>query len=206
MPSDNLNIGDHNHHVLGSINIQSTGPLITVEAGGLESALVLSGATAATMQSGPAILSLSNEADVVGSASLQAGEVGSVKLGVGLPEIGAFVTMEPEFIKLSVGAPGVGSMIEMTPESITFKVGEVSFTMTPAGIVEDVAECSRELTPEGHNFTAAETEVNVGVAGVVQEAPTAEAEIEAGAVLNAALSDETIDAAKSLEAAIMMVV
>lgn len=206
MPSANLNIGDYSVQSLGTINIQSTGPQINVEAGGLDSALVMSGQIAATMQSGPAILSLTNEADVVGSASLQAGELGNVKLGVGLPEIGAFVTLEPELITLSVGAPGVGACIKMTPESITFSVGEVMYTMTPAGIVEDVAECSRELTAEGHNLTAAETEFNVGVQGESKELPTADAEIEGGSAINQTLGDLTTDAALNADSAITMMV
>jgi hypothetical protein len=166
--------------------------------------LVMSGAATAGMQSGPAILSLSNEEDEIGNAVLTVGELGSVQLGCGIPELGAMIKLEPEGIIISVGAPGVGASIKMTPESITFQVAEVTFTMTPAGIVEDVAECSRELTPEGHNFQAAETEVNIGVEGEMKELPTSEAEVEGAAMLNETMADQCFDAMLDQEAGIMM--
>lgn len=205
MPRYHMDICDHAHQTTGTIQMMSSGPGIELDACGPESTISLSGNVGATMQSGPAILSLTNTEGVTGQASLQAGELGVVKLGVGLPEIGSFVTLEPEMITLSVGVPGVGASIKMTPESITFAVGEITYTMTPGGIVEDVMECTRELTPEGHNFMAAETELNVGVAGQVSEAPTSEATAEVSAVIEATVLDQTAAAELTVDAAISMV-
>lgn len=205
MPSTDINIGDHSLQSLGSINIQASGPALTLNACGESSDLLLNGSATANLQSGSAILNLTAGTGPSGNATLLSGETGSVKIASGVPDVGAAILMEPEMITISVGAPGAGASIKLTPESITFAVGEITFTMTPGGIVEDVMECSRELTPEGHNFTAAETELNVGVAGQTGEAPTSESEVEAGAVVNATLCDQTIDAAMTVEAATMMV-
>lgn len=206
MAQNEINVGDYTCQSLGRIDLQSSGAGITIAANSLQGALMLNGTGGACLQSGPAFLGLSNEAGAAGNAALQVGELGTIKIGSGVPDLGSSITLEPELLTLAVGAPGVGASIKLTPESIIFKVGQVSFTMTPAGIVEDVLECTREVTAEGHNFMAAETEFNVGVAGETKEAPTCEAEVDAGAVVNATLCDQTIDAALSVEAATMMVV
>jgi hypothetical protein len=206
MPKDNLHIGDVNTLAAGSINLQSTGKGITIDAGGLEGSLQLSGATTAGMQSGAAALVLSNEEEEIGKAVLTVGEIGTVQLGCGPPELGAMITLEPEAIVISCGAPGVGAAIRMTAESITLSVAEVTFTMTPAGIIEEVAECNREHTPEGHNLMAAETEFNIGIQGESKELPTAECEVEGGLVHNETVGEQTSDAMRSQDAGITMTV
>ncbi|MGE3805441.1 MAG: hypothetical protein AB7K24_12270, partial [Gemmataceae bacterium] len=75
---------------------------------------------------------------------------------------------------------------------------------TPEGIVEEVAEASREVTAEGHNFTAAETELNVGVEGLSAALPTQEEEVEGGVEINETLSALTTEAAKEEDAGIIM--
>lgn len=205
MPSNDLNIGDYALQSTGSIDIQTTGAAINVTAAGEGGALLLTAQSTALLQSGSAIFNLSAGEGPNGNATLISGVAGSVKIASGVPDAGAAILLEPEMVTISVGAPGAGASIKLTPESITFAVGEITFTMTPGGIVEDVMECSRELTPEGHNFTAAETELNVGVAGQTGEAPMSDSEVEAGAVVNATLCDQTIDAAMTMEAATMMV-
>ena len=128
-------------------------------------------------------------------------------------------------INLSVGIPDVGPSITITPESIIFKVGETSWTMTAAGIVttspavevncedtnvvisaegisEEVAEITREVTAEGHNMMAAEVEVNIGVAGINNEAPMANHENEATTEIISSLLNETIDAIVAIDAAL----
>jgi hypothetical protein len=204
MSENNIHIGDYNLQAAGSINLQATGQRVNIDAGGLEGALMMSGATTASLQSGAAVLALSNEETEIGKAVLTVGEIGTVQLGCGVPEIGAFITLEPEAVIITCGAPGVGASIRMTPESITFQVAEVTFTMTPAGIVEDVAECSRELTPQGHNLTAAETELNVGVQGETKALPTEESEVEGGTVDNETMGSHTSDAMRNEDAGVMM--
>ena len=204
MSSSNLHVGDYSLQTLGSIDLQSTGNHLAIDAGGEEGVLSLSAADAAAIQSGSAIINLTNEDEATGIVSVQAGELGTVKLGVGAPIVGSFITLEPEMITISVGAPGAGASITLTPESITLKVAEVTFSITPGGIFEDVAECTREHTPEGHNLTAAETEFNVGVQGESKELPTAECEVEAGKVHNETLGSDTTDALKNNDAGIMM--
>lgn len=206
MPHDNLHIGDYNLQVAGDMNLQAQGTRLAVSAAGEGGSLMLTGASQAGMQSGAAVLALSNEDEEVSNAVLTVGEVGSVKLGCGVPEIGAQVALEPEAVIITCGVPGVGASIKMTPESITFQVGEVTFTITPAGIVEDVAECSRELTPQGHNLTAAESEFNLGVQGESKAIPTQESEVEGGTVQNETMGSHTSDAMYNADAGITMTV
>lgn len=206
MPHKNIHIGASNTHVTENINIQTSNGNITMGAGGPKSNVMITGAAGAGIQSGPAQLTLTNDDMTTGNAVLTVGELGSVQLGCGVPLIGAMIKLEPELISISCGAPGVGAAIKMTPESITFSVGEVSFTMSLAGIVEEVAECSRELTPQGHNMIAAETELNVGVQGQTAEHPTEEREVEAGSVENETMGSHTSDAMKNEDAGVMMTV
>ena len=58
---------------------------------------------------------------------------------------------------------------------------------------------------EGHNFTAAEVEMNVGVAGFTAEGPTSTSEFEGSTELNTATLTQAIDALISLDAPITMV-
>jgi len=132
-----------------------------------------------------------------------------------------------EAINLSVGVPNVGPSITITPESIIFKVGEATMTMTvqgifmvaptvgvacgqtnivinEIGITEQNGENFRVLNDEGHSLSAAETELNVGVEGVVSEAPTMAVEFEASSELSATENSITGDAMLSLEAAMIM--
>lgn len=206
MPNDNLNIGDYNLQVAGNIDLQSSGDRIALGANGLEGAVMITGQKQAGMQSGAALLCLSNEEEEIGKAVLTVGELGSVQLGCGVPLVGATITLEPEAVIISCGVPGVGASIKMTPESITFQVAEVTFTLTPAGIVEEVAECSREHTPQGHNLTAAETEFNVGVQGETKALPTEESEVEGGTLDNETLGSHTSDAMRNEDAGITMTI
>lgn len=205
MPQNELNIGDYNLHALGNIDIHSTGPHVKVEATGAKSALSLSGTKAITMQSGPALLAMSNDSATAGAVTLQAGAMGTLKLGVGLPHIGSFLTMEPDALSLSVGPEGLGASIKMTPDSITFKVGEATFTMSPASISEEVLTSSRAVNAQGHNFTAAETELSVGVAGIENAAPMLQSKADAAHSSGATLCDQSVDAALNVDSAMMMV-
>jgi hypothetical protein len=207
----------------GSISLAAGGPLFTVVATSDDACLVLTAGSTVTIGAGPASLVLaSTEEGTVGGAVLGVGNEGSIgfaagpedegsvtqftpettTLRVGPPDEGAQIQLTPESITLRVGPPGVGASIVLTPESITLKVAEVSWTMTAEGITEDVAEVTREMTAEGHNFTAAETEFNIGVAGQAAESPTSEAEVEAGTVENETLGSDTTDAAKNEDAGI----
>lgn len=204
MPANDLHICDYTMQTLGTLTLQSTGPSVSISGAGEDTSVQITAETAIGAQAGAALLTLVNDEDDSGTVTLQGGALGTVSLGVGEPEIGSFIKVMPELISISVGAPGVGASIKMTPESITFAVGEITFTMTPAGIIEEVMECSREVTAEGHNFLAAETEFNVGVAGEAKEAPTAEGEIEGGSVQNETMGSDTSDAMKNADAGIMM--
>lgn len=206
MPNDNLHIGDYNLQVAGNANLQTNGGNFAIGASGLDASVIITGEKTAGMQSGAAILELSNTEGEIGNAVLTVGEVGSVKLGCGVPLAGATVTLEPELVVISCGVPGVGASIKMTPESITFQVAEVTFTLTPAGIVEEVAECSREHTPQGHNLTAAETEFNVGVQGETKAVPTEESEVEGGTLDNETIGSHTSDAMRNEDAGITMTI
>lgn len=206
MPHKTIHIGKSSLHATEDVTVQSANGNVVIGAGGEKNSVVITGGSAVGIQSGPAVLSLSNDGATTGTAVLTVGETGQVQLGAGVPIVGAFVKLEPEAVLISCGAPGVGAAIKMTPESITFSVGEVTFTMTPGGIVEDVAECTREITPEGHNFTAGETELNIGVQGFSGAFPTAEREAEAGVVHNETMLEHTCDAARNDDAGILMVV
>ena len=142
-------------------------------------------------------------------------------------EASAAITMSAEKLELSMGPPGTGSMITMTDESITFKVGEVVISITPEGIVstsptvevncedtnisisaeginEQVAEVTREMNVEGHNFTAAETEFNVGVEGFVGEGPVKASETEGAEAQNSTMHANIADAMDTRIGAILI--
>ena len=152
---------------------------------------------------------------------------GGVNISYGTAGNEGIASITNKAINLSVGVPDVGPSITITPESIIFRVGEATMTMTaqgifmvaPAvgvacgqtnivineiGIVEQIGENSRILNDEGHSLSAAETELNVGVEGVVSEAPTMAVEFEASSELSATENSITGDAMLSLEAAITM--
>ena len=148
-----------------------------------------------------------------------------VNISHGITGDAGLATITNKAINLSVGVPDVGPSITITPESIIFKVGETSWTMTAAGIVttspavevncedtnvvisaegisEEVAEITREVTAEGHNMMAAEVEVNIGVAGINNEAPMANHENEATTEIISSLLNQTIDAIVATDAAL----
>lgn len=150
-----------------------------------------------------------------------------VNISHGITGDAGLATITNKAINLSVGVPDVGPSITITPESIIFRVGEATMTMTaqgifmvaPAvgvacgqtnivineiGIVEQIGENARILNDEGHSLSAAETELNVGVEGLVSEAPTMAVEFEASSELSATENSITGDAMLSLEAAITM--
>ncbi|MCY2950264.1 MAG: hypothetical protein NTZ71_19005 [Planctomycetota bacterium] len=152
---------------------------------------------------------------------------GGVNISYGIKGNEGIASITNKAINLSVGVPDVGPSITITPESIIFRVGEATMTMTaqgifmvaPAvgvacgqtnivineiGIVEQIGENSRILNDEGHSLSAAETELNVGVEGLVSEAPTMAVEFEASSELSATENSITGDAMLSLEAAIIM--
>jgi hypothetical protein len=203
MARQNYNITDLIMETLGNVMINGQGNQVAITASGTEGAASLKGAVAAGVFSGPAMVACNSEAEE-GSVAIQAGEVGTVKIGVGPIEAPTMISLAPEELTISVGVPGAGASITLTPESITLKVAEVTFTLTAEGITEDVAECTRELTPEGHNLTAAETEFNVGVQGETAEEPTKEEEVEGGTVENETLGSDTTDAAKNEDAGIIV--
>jgi hypothetical protein len=206
MPHKTIHIGKSSMHATEDVTVQSANGNVVVGAGGANGAVVITGGSATGMQSGAAMFSLKNDGGTTGTAVLTVGTTGQIQLGAGVPLLGAFVKLEPEAVIISCGAPGIGAAIKMTPESITFSVGEVSFTMTPAGIVENVAECSRELTPEGHNFTAGETELNIGVQGFSGAFPTESREAEAGVLHNETMLSHSSDAMRSDDAGILVTV
>ena len=225
-PADETHmVGDSMTNVGGSYTLMAFGEGIFLSGAGDGTAVHLSADSAIGLYCSPAEVAItSSDEATVGRIGLAAGELGSIQMTAGTPEVGTIVTAEPESltlsvgvvdlgacikltpesINLSVGAPGAGASISMTPESITLKVGELSLTLSLEGIVEDVSECTRELTPEGHNFTAAETEFNIGVPGQTSEGPTEEAEVEAGTVENETLGSDTTDAAKNADAGIIV--
>lgn len=152
---------------------------------------------------------------------------GGVNISYGIKGNEGIASITNKAINLSVGVPDVGPSITITPESIIFRVGEATMTMTAQGIfmvapavgvacgqtnivineieiVEQIGENSRILNDEGHSLSAAETELNVGVEGLVSEAPTMAVEFEASSELSATENSITGDAMLSLEAAIIM--
>lgn len=176
--------------------------------------------------SGPSgMIYLATPGDGMGSGALVT-PVG-LSLFSGAAEAPANINMNAEKLELSMGPPGTGSMITMTDESITFKVGEVVISITPEGIVstsptvevncedtnisisaeginEQVAEVTREMNVEGHNFTAAETEFNVGVEGFVSEGPVKASETEAAEGQNSTIHANIADAMDTRLAAILV--
>lgn len=222
--ANHMSVGDWQVSADGNISVLCSGNELYLGAGGSSTSVLITSNTTTSIVSGPVSFMMGLVEEGAGAAVLDVGTEGELSLYAGIPDegsivqlkpeemtlqlgvidLGAIIKLTPESIKLQVGPPGAGASIEITPESITLKVAEVSMTMTPEGITEDVAEVTREMTPEGHNFTAAETEYNIGVSGVAEEGPTKEAEYEAGTVENETLGSDTTDAAKNEDAGIMM--
>jgi hypothetical protein len=204
MSSDKIHIGSYRLQAAGNAEFNSTGDYFTVFAAGLDGMLSLRAMSTVVAAAGCAMLTLENSTPVGGNCALQGGIAGTVKLGAGLPLVGALVTVEPEQITLSVGPPGVGASIKMTPVSITFQVAETSYEMTPLGIVEKMAATQRELTPLGHAFTAAETEASIAVEGVSYSAPLVQTTVEAMTEATETLGSYATDAMKQEEIGMAM--
>lgn len=196
MASENLHIGDYRLQTAGKAHLSAGGKYFSIYATGIDSTLALRGEGNVTVQSGCTVLTMSNDEPTGGMVTLQGGLTGSVLLGVGPPDVGARVSLEPTAISLALGPPGVGASIKMTPVSIIFQVAETSYEMTPTGIVEKLAATQRELTPVGHTLTAAETDLGVAVQGVSYSAPMVQMKAEAVAEGKETLGNYATDAMK----------
>lgn len=204
MPSEQLHIGDYRLQAAGKVQLSAGGPCFTVCASGLDGQLALSGEGCVSVQSGCTVLTLSNDEPTGGLVTLQGGLTGTVNLGVGPPELGARVSLQPTELTLAVGPPGVGASIKMTPVSIIFQVAETSYEMTPTGIVEKMAATQRELSPLGHAFTAAETELGIAVQGVSYSAPMVQTTAEAAAETEETLGTHATDAVNQSQNGMLM--
>ena len=204
MPSENLHIGDYRLQAAGKMHLASEGQYFSLCATGIDSKLALRGESCVTVQSGCTVLTMSNDEPTGGMVTLQGGLTGSVKLGVGPPDIGARVSLEPTAITLALGPPGIGACIKMTPVSIIFQVAETSYEMTPTGIVEKMAATQRELSPIGHTLTAAETELGVAVQGVSYSAAMVQTSAEAVAKGEETLGNYATDAIKQVQNGMLM--
>lgn len=209
--------------------IELNGTNIDLQSGGLASLSLCgqeeSGGVQISTSGLTSAISLSSNSEGLSSTALF--NSAGILLAFNLPGISAQVALNEEALSLSMGPPGAGSKILMTEESIVFQVGETIMTITAEGVVteaptvevscedtnisisaeginEEVGEVTREMNAEGHNFTAAETELNVGVEGIACEAPTQELEFEAASELSATENSITGDAMLSQEAAITM--
>lgn len=196
--------GPHRLEAWGTVTIISHGEGTYISSQGEEGLLSLTAESTAALVAGPAGVILSNEEVGMGVVNITPGDLGTLKMFAGPLDLGSLIEMTPEYVKISVGPPELGTSITMTDESITLAVAEVTMTLTAEGITEDVAEVSREVTPEGHNFTAGETELNVGVEGLVAEVPTSEEEVDGGTVVNETLASQSTDAAKEEDAGIII--
>ncbi len=205
MSDSNYHVGDYALKTTGNMSLSCDGPIAAVQAVGEESSLTLTATQSVAVFSGDAMAVVENTEPEAGNAALSVGTAGKITLAAGEPGEGVMIRLQgPELLEMSVGVTGEGASITMTPESITFKVAETTLTLTPGGIVENVDEVTREVSAEGHNFTAAETEMNIGVQGQTGEGPTDSSEIEGGTLENETLGSHTTDAMKNEDAGIAM--
>jgi hypothetical protein len=205
MSDSNYHIGDYTVKTTGNLDHSCEGEVLSINAKGLEGRVLITAEQCVGICSGGALASIDNNEPDAGKITLGVGELGVMKLKSGPPVGGVTLRLDgPELLEMAVGEPGAGSSITMTPESITFKVAETTLTISPGGIVEDVAEVTREVSAEGHNFSAAETEFNIGVQGVTREGPTDANEVEGGTLENETLGSHTTDALKNEDAGIAM--
>jgi hypothetical protein len=151
----------------------------------------------------------------------------SMLMAYGMPGMIGSIQIGKGEMLISMGVPDVGPTIAITTEGITFKVGETVMTLTAAGITnfapivetncgdtivtisaeginEVVAEVTRQTNAQGHNFTAAETEMNVGAEGIFTAAATSTAEAEASSETSTAVSTVAADAMQTNDAALIM--
>ena len=171
-----------------------------------------------------------NNQTVGGLINIQTQNEGMIKINTSCMDVLSAIVVSPEFIQIFNGLPGVCGAIQINQEAILLSIGESGVVMTitaegvvtsaptveincdetnlvysAEGITEEVGEVTREVTAEGHNFTAGEVELNVGVEGMMAEAPTNTAEFEGTSEMNSALITEAADAMLSVEASISMV-
>lgn len=204
MPTQQLYIGDYRLQAAGKAQLSAGGECFTVCATALDGQLALRGEGCVSVQSGCTVLTLSNDEPTGGLVTLQGGLTGTVNLGVGAPELGARVSLQPGELSLAIGPPGVGALIKMTPVSIIFQVAETSYEMTPTGIVERTAATERQLSPIGHTLTAAETELSIAVQGVNYSAPMLQATAEAAAETEETIGTHATDAINQTQNGMLM--
>lgn len=203
MPASNYHIGDYTVKTTGNLDLSGRGKMMSIQANGSESSMMLTGKKAVGIFSGPTMAVFHNDSDLAGKVTMGVGETGTIKLVAGPPEGGVTIKLSgPETLELSVGMPGVGSKIMMGPESIMLRVADVVLSLTPEAIIETVGEVSRNVTAEGHSFAAGETAASIGLQGFTAVFPTRSNEIEAGTTTNAAIVEEVVDGAVSAEATI----
>lgn len=137
-----------------------------------------------------------------GSVSMLAGATGVILLNIYPQLVGPRIQLEEGTITIAVGEIGAGASITLTEAAIILCVGDVTYTLTAEGIVEEVDDVTREVTSEGHVLTAAESELSVGVEGIVTEAPLKEEVYEGSAVVEADTAETVIDGIRMDEAGI----
>ncbi|MGE3804394.1 MAG: hypothetical protein AB7K24_06955, partial [Gemmataceae bacterium] len=114
--SDEIKVvdGPLNLEAWGAVSITSRGSGTCLRANGENSALSLDSQGTASMTAGSAGLILVNQGLANGLVNLFGGELGTILLSVGLPEIGPRIELTPESITLAVGPPGAGTSITLT--------------------------------------------------------------------------------------------
>src|SRR5687767_7752538 len=98
MPSDNLFIGDYRLQSAANVEMSSAGEHFTLYATNPLALLSLRSQGCIVVGAGGAVLTLNNDSPIGGAVTLQGGTEGTVKIGVGLPLVGAEAVLEPEQI------------------------------------------------------------------------------------------------------------
>lgn len=206
MPDDtNLVYGPHRVEALGDVQIASRGDGVFLSATDDDGVVKLEAGSGATVEVGPALLSLAKLPTGEGQLTLTCGDTGSVVQFAGAPDKGAKIIMTPDAILLSVGDPSTGSTLSLTAQGILLKVGTVTLALNSSGVEETVNPVvNRKVTATGHQTMAAMTSVEVGVQGLTVSAPLLKEDVMGLASRKAGMVQNSADVMEKVQAGVLM--
>lgn len=202
-----------------SISLNSNSAFLSLVQGETGGGVILS-----TLGSEGSILLQSSAEEIVSAITVTPA---GMMMAYGMPGMIGSIQIGKGEMVICMGVPDVGPTITITADSITFQAGETIMALSSAGITtfapivetncgdtivtisaeginEVVADVTRQTNAQGHNFTAAETEMNVGAEGIFTAAATSTAAAEGSSETSTAVSTMAADAMQTNDAALIM--
>lgn len=182
--------GAHRVEAWGTVTIISHGDGTYLSAAGDGSMLSLDAQGVVSVIAGPAAVVLATEDGITGAIDVMPGTNGTINLASGLPLVGPRLQVTPNDLSMAVGPPILGASLSFTETSITLSLGPfVSLTFSQNGI----------------SLTAAETQLDVGVTGIVLKTPFKQETVDAVNVINETMLQRNTDATRQETAGIFTI-